>query len=205
MFNGKLFGEKFRSGALLLSLLVFTSQCSREQKQAATALPTDIFGISVGMSADEAKRRAGEIGQFQREEINRQQIWSVARDASYAYLIIALDEANKVRYVSALAKPKGGAPVFYKTVGDTSAARAEVAGANHKYIWKARAGKSLSFEETATEEDEEEEKRENGGGEYYVIAEGKNAEFLSILTLAESLKNGESEEEQERERQERSK
>lgn len=178
MFIEKISVNKLGVFAVILLLFVLT-ECAFKKNVSESALPKDILGINVGLSKDEAEKRLNQIGQMQREEQNRQQVWLLKKDAHYGYLALGYGEDNRVNYVAAIAKPKGGEPVFYKNIGDLSAAKREITGPNYRYTW------------TVSDEPDE--------SDLYVIAQGKNAEFLSLLTISKSLKPESEVEENERE------
>jgi len=144
-----------------LVLILTMTQCTGK---IAPALPKDILGISVGMNKENAEQRLREIGKFMRDEGSREQVWSLSNNPNFGYLAVGYDENNQVRYVTAITKPQDGQPVFFKDVGDLTTAKRDVAGPNHRYIWEVAAS-------------------ENNSG-YLIIAQGVNAEFLSLYTLS---------------------
>ncbi len=143
-------------------------------------LPSDILGISPGMSKDDAVRHLKEIGKLSREEEKQQEVWSLKDNPAYGYLAVGYDRENQVRYITAFAKPKDGQAKRFDEIGDLKQAKAEVAGANHRYIWEVPP--------------------QDGISEYSVIAQGNNADHLSMLTITKPRSNEEEEEEERREK-----
>ena len=149
-------------------------------KTANASLPREIFGISPGMSKDDAVRHLKEIGKLSREEEKRQQVWSIKDDPSFGYLAVGYDRENQVQYVTAFTKPKDGQVKRFDEIGDLTAAKKEVAGPNHRYIWEVPP--------------------QNGNSEYSVVAQGDNADHLSMLTITKPRSFEEEEEEERNER-----
>lgn len=158
--------KKIKSAVLLLSVFVF-AQCAKR----APELPKELLGIGIGMNREDANRRLLEIAKHQRDEPKRQEIWLLNNDPRFGYLVVGYNENDKIRFVMATAKPKGGQPVRYADIGDINRAKLESAGSFHRYIWESPARGNLPA--------------------YYVIAQGNNAEILSLYTLTDSLTSAE--------------
>ena len=157
----QIFGKSF-AAYVLIALLLIMPQCA--SKTATAQLPKDIFGISVGMNKDDAEARLREIADFKREERKRQQVWYLKDDPSFGYLAFGWDENSQVRYVTAIAKPKGGKLIPYTDIGDISKAKQEITGPNHRYTWEIPA--------------------QDGKPAYLLIVHGKTPEHLSMYTLS---------------------
>ena len=93
-----------------------------------------ILGVQVGMEGARARARLDALGDLERKERKRQEVWRV-RDAHYSHLLVGFDAAGRVRYVTAVARPQG-VPVFYSDVGDLRAATAVAAPGHTKYVWR---------------------------------------------------------------------
>ena len=158
MFKQSIFNT-FVFGVFTVILLTLT-QCSQK---AASDLPKDILGIGIGMNKENTEQRLREIGKFMRNDGKRDQVWLLNDNPNFGYLAIGFDKNNRVNYVTAIAKPRDGQPVFFKNVGDLNKAKLEVAGPNHRYTWDVAADGS------------------NAG--YQVIAQGASTESLSLFTL----------------------
>lgn len=167
---------------IFVVVLLTLMQCATKNASVAS-LPKDILGISVGMSKENAEQHLREIGKFMREESKRQQVWILNNNLSFGYIALGYDENNQVRYVTAIAKPKDGKPMFFKDIGDLSAAKEEIAGPNYRYTWQVPAN-------------------ENNSG-YAVTAQGANAEFLSLYTLSKPNSSEKESEEESKEREEK--
>lgn len=161
--------------------LLTVLQCSHKT---VSESPKDILGISVGMSRDSAEHRLREIGKFSRDDVKQQQLWLVRDDPHFGSLAIGYDKENRVRYVAGIAKVKGGELMRYSQVGDIADAKAEIVEPNHKYVWEVPA-------------------EENGNPGQTIIAQGNNADYLSMLTLVNSSDKKEEDEEEEEERGEK--
>lgn len=168
---------------LLLPLVLAFGDCAR--KGASADLPKDILGVGVGMSKEDAEHRLREIGKFSRDDVKNQQLWFVRDDPHFGSLAVGYDKENRVRYVAGIAKVKGGELMRFSQVGDVKSAKAEIVGPNHKYVWDVPAANSKPAQT--------------------IIAQGNNADYLSMLTLAGSSagENEEDEEEERREKEER--
>lgn len=159
MSYGKNIRGRFRLLVILFALVVSASACAKP----AANLPKDILGVSVGMSKDDAERRLREIAKFMREDGGREQVWSLNNNPNFDYLAVGYDKEKLVRYVTAIVKPKDAQPFFFKDVGDLTKAKKEVTGPNYRYSWEIAAnGKQPA---------------------YTVIAQGANADSLSLYSL----------------------
>jgi hypothetical protein len=63
----------------------------------------DILGVRIGMSADEVRSQLNKIGRLDKTERKRHEVWEV-RDAYFSGLIIQFDKANRVHFVTAVAR-----------------------------------------------------------------------------------------------------
>ena len=145
---------------IAVALIATTTQCARNTVSTEN-LPEDIFGISVGMNRENAGQHLREIGKMVREDSKVEQVW-LLNDPKFSHLAIGYDEEEQVRYVTAIARSKDGQPAFFRDVGDLAKAKLEVAGPNRRYTWSAGEKKSG----------------------YLVIAQGTNADVLSLFTLS---------------------
>ena len=114
-------------GALCCAMLLLGS-CD-----GAAAPGPQIFGVSLGMSREEAHERLKQLGSLEREERKQQEVWALRDDESYSHLILAYNkEYTSVRFLTAVAKD-GGRPVRYADVLDVKKARLATAENNHTY------------------------------------------------------------------------
>lgn len=172
----KLTTKLLRLSVFIVFLLV-TTQCA-PNSAAISDLPDNILGIKLGMNRKDAENRLKEIGKFSRDEAKNQQIWSLNDDPHFGYLTLGYDKENQVRYVAAIAKPKGGKLMRFDEVGNLKAAKEEVVGSFHRYIWEVPA------------------RDENSS--YSVIAQGNTSDYLSMFTLTKPQEKDDEEEERER-------
>ena len=91
-----------------------------------------IAGLRPGMRAASARDHLKTIGSFVRADRKRQEVCNLTDDPSYASLIVGFDAENRVRFVTAVARP-GGSPVRYADVIDLAKASHRVSGSNHRY------------------------------------------------------------------------
>lgn len=94
----------------------------------------ELLGLSLDMSKQAAQRRLKELGQLEREERKRQEVWKV-RDPHFAYVLVGFDGEERLRYVTALARADG-TRLRYREVGDLKHARSVGATGNYHYIWE---------------------------------------------------------------------
>lgn len=169
--------DGFRLVCLLFAPVVFAAACLTKP---APNLPKDILGVYVGMNREDAERHLRETAKFNREDGQSEQLWSLSGNPNFDYLAIGYDRDKQVRYVTAIAKPKDGKPVFFKDVGDLTTAKKEVVGLHHRYGWEVAASEKQPA--------------------YTVVAQGDNAESLSLYTLTKPSNPEEQEEEEQEEK-----
>lgn len=118
-------------GAVVLACL----QCTKPQPK--TSLPTDVLGVAVGMTKEEAEKQLKETATFDRAETRDQQIWLTKDNPYYSHLAIGYDREGKVRYATALAENKEGKKrLRFTEFGDITQARAESVPPHYRYIWE---------------------------------------------------------------------
>ncbi len=125
----------------------------------------EILGLRLGMNEAEAHARLTEIGQFVRNEVQEQEVWTV-RDPGFSHLLIGFAKDGKLRYVTAVARKDAEARrVPYGSIGDL--VRARQAGDPkinlYNYEWSLPADK--------------------GEPETLVIALGRDAQYLDMYSL----------------------
>ena len=147
------------SRAACLAFLILSLSAFAVGKQPAPA--PQILGIWLGMSYNQAHTRLNKIGKFKSED-EGQQVWTLAHDKHYQYLIIGFDRDRAVRYVTVLARPDGQ-PVNYTDVGNLTEATRSGGEGNLRYTWKANDRK--------------------GHFEYLAIAKGKDAHHLNHYSI----------------------
>lgn len=124
-----------RSLTVFLSLLTVCILAS-----AAPVRPRpEIMGISLDMSREAARARLKAIGNLEKEERKRQEVWAV-KDARISHLLVGYDPNNRVRYVTAIARTDGQR-IRYQDVADLKSAQQSHIQGNHKFTWQV-AGRS---------------------------------------------------------------
>ncbi len=155
---------------LFLCLVTFGCDSPRAESKA------DILGIKLDMSQENAHRRLREIGKLEKEEGKQQEIWALKEDPHYSYLIVAFTKENpSVRFVTAKMR-EGGSRVRYSDVLELEKTRQIGSANNYKYV--------------------QEFPPEGNRSQYSVIASGKDADYLTYLSL-KVLNLSESEEDEE--------
>lgn len=91
----------------------------------------EIMGISLSMSRDAALARLKSIGQLEKEERKRQEVWAV-NDARVSHLVVGYDTEYRVRYVTAIARA-GGPRIPYREVVDVKHAQRSSNQGNYKF------------------------------------------------------------------------
>ena len=105
---------------------------------AAPARPRpEIMGISLDMSRDAARARLKTIGNLEKEERKRQEVWAV-KDSRISHLLVGYDTDNRVRYVTALARTDGPR-IRYQEIADLKSAQRSQMQGNHKFTWEVAA------------------------------------------------------------------
>lgn len=101
--------------------------------------PRDVFGVSPGMNADEARRRLNKIGRVQTAERMKHEVWEV-NDLRVAHVGVRFDINTKVvRWVTAIARTDARNRLRYSDMGDLKQAQHKTDGINHTYIWRVAA------------------------------------------------------------------
>jgi hypothetical protein len=121
----------------------------------------EILGVRLGMDHAKAHARLTKLAQFKSED-ERQEVWTLRQDKRYQYLIVGFDREHKVRYVTAVARPRGQS-VDYNTIGDLASAERREAPGNIRYIWRPK-------------------KHENDL-EFLIIARGQEPHRLSMYSV----------------------
>ena len=129
---------------------------------AAPARPRpEIMGISLDMKRDDVVARLKSIGNLEKEQRKRQEVWAV-KDARISHLLIGYDADNRVRYVTAIARTDGPR-IRYQEVADLKSAQRSIAPGNHKFTWE--------IEER------------HGRSAFILIARGHDAQYLDSYSV----------------------
>jgi hypothetical protein len=108
----------------------------------------DILGISIGMTADAAREQLKKIGNLERQERKKQEVWKITNHPKYSGVIIGFyigpDKAERVRFVTATARVTAvrnsnvadATAVRYGDIADTKGAHQKIENKNnYKYSW----------------------------------------------------------------------
>ncbi len=170
-------GVKSKVFIFILSVLLM-SQCASRQETVKGNLPTDIRGIKLNMSKEDAHKRIKEIAKLKEEAERGQEVWTLTNDPNFNYLILGYDKEDKVKFITTiLEKTSVGSKdrIKFADIGDLSKAKKESVGNINKYIWNVE---------------------ESGGmPEHQVYTYGEDAENLIHFSLAKKMDKEEEEEE----------
>ena len=137
----------------------------------------EILGLRVGMEKAAAHTRLNETSEFVRNEGRNQEIWKVKDASRFAEVAVGYSE-DKVRYVTGFVdKLQAKELIPFSGIGDLRAAKAEVMGPHHRYIWDVPPT--------------------TGRDAYTINVYGDNPEFVTIYTLAAKPEGGEAAENEE--------
>jgi hypothetical protein len=137
----------------------------------AAGLPDNVLGLRVGMSRDDVHHHLKKMGTLNREERGRQEVWTLSREPRFASVLVGFDTDFRLRYVTAIAR-EGGIPMRYSELAPTKDAQVEnVSGAYTRYTWELKPVK-------------------NHAG-YFLIAEGRDPEFLRSVSIKQNTNRDE--------------
>ena len=143
---------------LILSVFLLLTVCA---SAAAVRPRPEIMGISLDMSRDAARARLNAIGNLEKEERKRQEVWAV-KDARISHLLVGYDADNRVRYVTAIARTDG-LRIRYQDVADLKSAQQSHIQGNHKFTWQIAARR--------------------GHIGYLLVARGHDAQYLDSYSV----------------------
>lgn len=151
----------------MLVVILMTTQCA---DKAASELPKDILGISVGMNKDAAQKRLAEIGELQSEDRETGNLWQLKDDARFRHLVVAYNAENRIQFVTALVDEKTAKQrVRFSEIGDLGKAKKDLVEPNHRYTWEAAV---------------------DGKPAYAVSVYGNNPDYLTIYSMTELIEPG---------------
>jgi hypothetical protein len=131
----------------------------------ATAAPAklrpEIMGVSLDMSRAEVKARLQSLGQLEKEDRKRQEVWAL-KDARVSHLLVGYDADYRVRYVTAIARADGPR-IRYQEIADVKNARRLSNQGNYRFTWEV-------------------EPRSGHSG-YFVIAHGRDPQYLESYSV----------------------
>jgi len=141
----------------LCLLLVLSGLVSAAQAK----LRPEILGISLGMNRAEAQARLRSIGQLEKEDRKRQEVWTL-KDPRFSHLLVGYDADYRVRYVTAIARTDGPR-IRYQEIASLKNARRLSNQGNYKFTWEVEA--------------------QRGHTGYLIIAHGRDPQFLDSYSV----------------------
>lgn len=89
------------------------------------------------MNKTEAEQRLREVGQLERVEQKRQEVWALPENTRYSRVALGYDGDDKIRYVTAFARQQENTTqIRYEDFGDMKTARQNVFMAGKEYVWE---------------------------------------------------------------------
>lgn len=128
---------------------------------APAKLRPEIMGVSLDMSRAEVQARLKSIGQLEKEDRKRQEVWAV-KDARVSHLLVGYDADYRVRYVTAIARADGPR-IRYQEIADVNNARRLSNQGNYKFTWEVEPS--------------------SGHSGYFVIAHGRDPQYLESYSV----------------------
>jgi hypothetical protein len=119
------------------------------------------MGISLDMSRADAHTRLKAMGNLEKEERKRQEVWAIT-DPRISHLLVGYDTDYRVRYVTAIAR-SGGPRITYREVADAKKARRQQTPGNYRYTWEV-SGRSSQFA-------------------YVIMAQGRDPQYLDSYSV----------------------
>jgi hypothetical protein len=149
---------KLRKRFISLSLLA-ALVCTAGVAQAK--MRPEIMGISLEMSRDAARARLKAIGQLEKEDRKRQEVWAI-NDPRISHLLVGYDADYRVRYVTAIARTDGPR-IRYTEVADLKTAQRLNNQGNYRFTWEVPARR--------------------GQFAFVMIAHGRDPQFLDSYSV----------------------
>ena len=94
----------------------------------------EIMGVALDMSRDAALARLKLLGQLEKEDRKRQEVWAI-KDPRISHLLVGYDADYRVRYVTAIARTDGPR-MRYQEVADLKSARRLSNQGNYRFTWE---------------------------------------------------------------------
>lgn len=113
----------------ILCLLLVSAAIAAQAK-----VKPEIMGIALEMSRDAAQARLKAIGQLEKEDRRRQEVWAI-KDPRFSHLLVGYDDEYRVRYVTAIARTDGPR-MRYQEVADLKSAQRLNNQGNYRFTWE---------------------------------------------------------------------
>jgi hypothetical protein len=94
----------------------------------------EIMGISLEMSREAAQARLKSLGQLEKEDRKRQEVWAI-KDPRISHLLVGYDDENRVRYVTAIARTDGPR-MRYQEIANLRTAQRNSSQGNYRFTWE---------------------------------------------------------------------
>jgi len=117
----------------IVSVALFVALAGLASAAQAKVKP-EIMGISLEMGREAAQARLKALGQLEKEDRKRQEVWAI-KDRRISHLLVGYDDENRVRYVTAIARTDGPRIRYQEIAELKDAQRASVQG-NYRFTWE---------------------------------------------------------------------
>jgi hypothetical protein len=94
----------------------------------------EIMGISLEMGREAAQARLKALGQLEKEDRKRQEVWAI-KDRRISHLLVGYDGENRVRYVTAIARTDGPR-IRYQEIAELKSAQRSNYQGNYRFTWE---------------------------------------------------------------------
>src|SRR5689334_23749811 len=121
----------------------------------------EIMGVALEMSRDAALARLKSIGQLEKDDRRRQEVWAI-KDPRISHLLVGYDADYRVRYVTAIARADGSR-MRYQEIADVKSAQSSNTPGNHKFTWEVESHR--------------------GKVGFIIIARGRDSQFLDSYSV----------------------
>src|SRR5689334_7452809 len=101
---------------------------------AQAKMKPEIMGVALEMSREAEQARLKAIGQLEKEDRRRQEVWAI-KDPRFSHLLVGYDADYRVRYVTAIARTDGPR-MRYQEVADLKSAQRLNNQGNYRFTWE---------------------------------------------------------------------
>jgi len=115
--------------SVIVCLLLISSAAAVQAR-----VKPEIMGVALDMSREAAQSRLKAIGQLEKEDRKRQEVWAI-KDPRISHLLVGYDADYRVRYVTAIARTNGPR-MRYQEVADLRSAQRLNNQGNYRFTWE---------------------------------------------------------------------
>jgi len=115
--------------SVIVCLLLISSAAAVQAR-----VKPEIMGVALDMSHEMAQSRLKAIGQLEKEDRKRQEVWAI-KDPRISHLLVGYDADYRVRYVTAIARTNGPR-MRYQEVADLRSAQRLNNQGNYRFTWE---------------------------------------------------------------------